>query len=132
MYDFRRIRKFYIIYCVSGAKLRTPCIIGVNDAYRVASAIVCVQLPDYSAHTLRTIHAVGMVSSRMSSKKRVWVFYEGIKEQKYLVYKYVPYIEYYTYKHTYIHMLSFQFKRTAITDVFYYYRLFIKYMCGEE
>lgn len=42
----------------NGAKLRTPCIIGVNDACRVASAIVCVQLADYSADTFRTIHTV--------------------------------------------------------------------------
>lgn len=42
----------------NGAKLRTPCIIGVNDACRVASAIVCIQLADYSADTFRTIHAV--------------------------------------------------------------------------
>lgn len=39
-------------------RLRTR-IIGVNDAYRAASAIVCVQLPDYTADTFRTIRAVG-------------------------------------------------------------------------
>lgn len=44
--------------CGNGAKLRTPCIIGVNDACRVASAIVCIQLADYSADTFRTIHTV--------------------------------------------------------------------------
>lgn len=38
-------------------KLRTR-IIGVNDAYRVASAIVCIQLFDYTTDTFRTICTV--------------------------------------------------------------------------
>jgi len=39
-------------------RLRTR-IIGVNDAYRAASAIVCVQLLDYTADKFRTIRTVG-------------------------------------------------------------------------
>jgi len=38
-------------------RLRTR-IIGVNDAYRAASAIVCVQLLDYAANTFRIIRTV--------------------------------------------------------------------------
>lgn len=39
------------------ARLRTR-IIGVNDAYHAASAIVCIQLLDYTADTFRTIRTV--------------------------------------------------------------------------
>lgn len=46
-----------VIAGASAPRLRTR-IIGVNDAYRAASAIVCIQLLDYTADTFRTIRTV--------------------------------------------------------------------------